>query len=258
MDALRLREIIGRDKLIEKHIYPRVRRKLGFILSGQSGIGKTEVLKWAYHHYDGDKLYFSCNESYGEIIKKVAELQEIDTKRKTIAVLEREVMQGKAIAFFIDDIENMKPKQAVFFTAWNGWNKIFMAGVEPYREEAKKILWGKQKLKINAIEPSFRNDLADHIIKKIGSLVPREVIANESKGIPGRAWAIAKGEHIRDDDERVKGEEVNIAEALLLIVVIVMITRYVGIGTGQKDLYILGGIGMALAYILRQVIRIIK
>ena len=101
-------------------------------------------------------------------------------------------------------------------------------------------------------------DLAKHIIKKIGSLVPKEVIANESKGIPGRAWAIAKGEHIREDDERVKGEEVNIAEVMLILVAIVMIVRYIGMGTGQKDLYIIGGIGMAVAFILRQVIRYLK
>lgn len=43
MDEIIAREIIGRDKLLKNHIYPRVRRKLGFILSGQRGIGKKSV-----------------------------------------------------------------------------------------------------------------------------------------------------------------------------------------------------------------------
>ena len=258
MEEIKIRELIGRDKLIKNHIYPRVRKELGFVLSGQRGIGKTELLKWAYFHYEGEKLYISCNETYGETIKKIAELQGVDQKGKTIALLEKEVMRGREIALFIDDIEKMKPKQAVFFTAWNGWNKCFLAGVEPYREEAKKLLWGKQKIKVNTIEQRQREELAVHIIKKLGSLVPKEVISMESKGIPGRAWAIAKGEFVREDDERVKGEEVNIAEVLLILVAVIMITRYIGMGTGQRDIYIIGGIGMAFAYLLRIVIRIIK
>lgn len=259
MEELKLRELVGRDRIIKGHIYPRIRKKLGFVLAGQRGIGKTEILKWAYFNYEDEKkLYVSCNETYGETIKRVAEIQGLDTQKKTIALLEKEIMQGEEVTLFIDDIEKMKPKQAVFFTAWNGWNKCYLAGVEPFREEAKKILWGKQKIKVYPIDASHRMELAEHIIKKIGSLVPKEVIANESKGIPGRAWAIAKGEHIRDDDERVKGEEVNIAEILLILVAIVMVLRYIGMGTGQKDLYIIGGIGMAVAYLLRQVIRIIK
>ena len=43
MEKLVLRELIGRDRLIKGHIYPRIRKKLGFVLAGQRGIGKTEA-----------------------------------------------------------------------------------------------------------------------------------------------------------------------------------------------------------------------
>ena len=96
MEKLVLRELIGRDRLIKSHIFPRVRKKLGFVLAGQRGIGKTEVLKWAYFHYEGEKkLYVSCNETYGEIIKKVAESQGLEFNKKTIAELEKEVLVQK-------------------------------------------------------------------------------------------------------------------------------------------------------------------
>lgn len=257
MEEIKVRDIIGRDNLLSREIYPRINKDTSFILTGQRGIGKTEVLKWAYEHYGGEKLYLSCNDTYGEIIKKIAEKQKITTNRKTISILEKEVMKGESITLFIDDIEKMKPKQAVFFTAWNGWNKIYMAGVEPFREEAKKILWGKQKIKIKVLEKHFRNKLASHVVEKLGCLTPIDIIEQESKGIPGRAWALGKGEVIKEDDERVQGEEVNIAPVMLVVVVAIMITRYISLGMGEKDLYVLAGVGMGFAYLLRYIIKVI-
>ena len=60
-----------------------------------------------------------------------------------------------------------------------------------------------------------------------------------------------KGEFIRDDDERVEGEEINIAPILMIGVGGIMIMRYLAIGMEQKDLYILGGCFMGFAYFLR-------
>jgi len=257
MDEIKARDIIGRDNLLSREIYPRINKDTSFILTGQRGIGKTEVLKWAYEHYNGEKLYLSCNDTYGEIIKKIANKQGLTIARKTISILEKEVMKGESITLFIDDIEKMKPKQAVFFTAWNGWNKIYMAGVEPFREEAKKILWGKQKIKIRVIDKIHRMKLGQHVVEKLGCLTTAETIAQESKGIPGRAWALGKGEVIREDDERVQGEEVNIAPVMLVAVVAIIIIRYISLGMGEKDLYVLAGVGMGFAYILRYIIRVI-
>lgn len=134
---------------------------------------------------------------------------------------------------------------------------MFMAGVEPFREEAKKILWGKQKIKIRAIDKIYRMKLGQHVVEKLGCLTTAETIAQESKGIPGRAWALGKGEVIREDDERVQGEEVNIAPVMLVAVVAIMITRYISLGMGEKDLYVLAGVGMGFAYLLRYIIKVI-
>lgn len=259
IEELKVRQLIGRDRLLQREIYPRVRKGVSFVLSGQRGIGKTDLMIWAYSNYTKtDKLYISCHETHGEIVKKIAKKQGIIVAKKSISALEKEVMKGSELTLFIDDIEKMKPKQAFFFTAWNGWNRIYMAGVEPYREEAKKILWGKQKLKVVPVSKQDRPALGKHVVEKLGCLIPADTIAQESKGIPGRAWAIGKGEFIQEDDERVQGEEVNIAPVMLLMVAGIMVVRYIGMGTGQKDLYILGGLGMAAAYILKQVIRIIS
>jgi len=34
-----------------------------------------------------------------------------------------------------------------------------------------------------------------------------------------------------------------------------MITRYIAMGTGERDLYVIAGIGMACSYLLRYAIR---
>jgi hypothetical protein len=112
-------------------------------------------------------------------------------------------------------------------------------------------LWGKQKVRLAAIAAHDRAKLAECCIKETGSLVPASAIATGSRGIPARAWAIARGEPVRDADERVEGEEINFLPVMLLIVAGTMIMRFIGKGMGEQDIYIMGGIGMGAALFLR-------
>ncbi|PJB37264.1 MAG: hypothetical protein CO107_05400, partial [Deltaproteobacteria bacterium CG_4_9_14_3_um_filter_51_14] len=59
------------------------------------------------------------------------------------------------------------------------------------------------------------------------------------------------GEYVREDSERVEGEEINIAPVLLIFVAGIMALRYIGMGIGERDIYMLGGIGMGAAVFLR-------
>ncbi len=245
--------LIGRDKLLKKDIYPKVRDHKPFVLVGQRGIGKSALLLWSCEHYTGEKLPLSCRQlTYTQILRHIAEAQSIeDWKKKKAYQLESDVIKGSKIALFLDDFERATPKLLGFLTAINEIWQIYLSGVEPFREEAKRVLWGKQQIRVEAIPEKDRRRLALACIAETGSLVPATVIITESKGIPARAWAVAKGESIRDDAERVEGEEINIAPVLLLGVVGVVILRYIGMGTNQTDLYILGGVGMGAALFLR-------
>ena len=260
MDKIKARKLIGRDYLLAKEIYPRIRQNKGFILVGQKGIGKSELLKWAYEHYDKEnKIYLSCNETRGEMIKGIAKKLGIIVGKKKIAELEREVLSStEEITLFIDDLERISPKKALFITALGNWNVVYLAGVGPFKERVKKLLWGKQKIRVKSIKYKYRIELGYFVAKSLGCMISPETIARESKGIPGRAWAVGKGEVIRDDDERVEGEEINIAPVMLVGVIAIMITRYVALGIGERDLYVLAGIGMACSYLLRYVIRIVS
>ncbi|MGM0509402.1 MAG: hypothetical protein ACQERZ_09655 [Fusobacteriota bacterium] len=259
MHQIKNREIIGRDKLLAKKIYPKLKKEEEFILIGQRGIGKTELLKWSYLHYEKrKKAYVSCNDTYGNMIKKIAKTQGITISKKKIADLQKEVLKGQEVTLFIDDLERLKPKQVTFFDAWGNWNKMYFAGVPGFREEAKKILWGKPKIKINKLGKMESMTLAKHVVKKLGCIKAPDKIATKSKGIPGRMWALGKGQIVRETDDRTKEEEVNIAPIMSLFVVAIMVTRYIALGVGERDLYILAGIGMGVGYLIRQIIRVIQ
>ncbi len=244
--------LIGRDKILEREIAPRTFRDAPFILVGQRGIGKSSILSWAYKEYKKDKVYLNSSNTYGYILKEIAKAQGLEgIKKAGNSELEIEIIKGKKITLFLDNIERATPKLITLLTNINESWKIYMAGVEPFREELKRILWGKKKINITAIDKKDRVRLADEIIKVTGTMANRNTIAIESRGIPARAWALARGEVVRDDAERVEGEEINIAPVLLLAVVAIMVLRYIGIGMGEKDLYILGGLGMGAALFIR-------
>jgi hypothetical protein len=256
MEEIKVRKLIGRDNLLKREILPRLKSSTPFILVGQKGIGKTELLKWAYCNYQGNKVYVSCNETRGEIVKRIAKKLDITVNKKKVAELEQEVLKSHTkVAVFIDDLENSSPKQAIFFTHLGNWNTVYLAGVGQFKERVKKLLWGKQKIRVKPIHRKYRLKLGTYVAKNLGCMVSPEDIANQSKGVPGRAWALGKGQVIRDADERVEGEEINIAPVMLVGVVAIMITRYIAMGTGERDLYVIAGIGMACSYLLRYAIR---
>jgi len=244
-------KLIGRDKLLKREIYPRLKNNVPFILTGQRGIGKTSLLRWAHDAHPGPKLLLTCREAYGALVKRIAQEQGLKTDKMKIAAIETEVLKGAPVALFLDDIERMTPKAAGFFTQLNETWLIWMTGVEPFREELKRLTWGKQKVHVAPLVTEDRAKLADLCAQLTGSRVSRSVIAASSRGVPARAWAIARGEPVRDADERVEGEEINFLPVMLLLVSGIMIMRFVGKGMGEQDIYIMGGIGMGAAVFLR-------
>ncbi len=248
------KKIIGRDRLLEKEIYPRIKNGKGFIITGQRGIGKSEILKWAYEQYKEKKVYISCMNTYGDMIKQIAKELDIIISKKKISEIEEEVMKNEPVAIFLDDANLISKKRANFLITYDEKACLYLAGIEPFKEDSKRILWGKKKIKLHAIEKTKRYELAKYISLLTGSSTPISIIANEGRGVPGRSWAIAKGEYCKEADERVEGEEVNIAPALMLFCGAIMVLRYIAVGIGDRDLYILGGMCMGLAYFLRMII----
>jgi len=250
--------LIGRDNLLKKEIFPHLHSKKPFILVGQRGIGKTELLKWSYETLKTeDKVFISCNTSFSLILKQIVKAQKETAGKLHNNELEKKIITGKKLVIFIDDIDRMTQKEAVFFKALNEFWTFYMAGLEPFKEHIKTIVWGKKKLIIHPIAKKHRKILAKNCISNTGSTVAISDLIIQSRGIPGRAWAVARGEAIRYDEDRVEGEEINIAPILFLLIAGIMIFRYIARGLGDKDLYLMGGLLMGVAYFLRYFIRLL-
>jgi hypothetical protein len=258
--------LIGRDNILKKEIYPRLHKKKPFILVGQRGIGKTELLKWSYESLKNeDKVFVSCNNSFSLILKEILKAQKRNESSDTSEPhsklhndeLEKVIISGKKLSIFIDDIDRMTQKEAVFFKALNEVWVLYMAGLEPFKEHIKTLVWGKKKITVPPVAKKYRDILAEHCIKETGTTTTVHELITLGRGIPGRVWALARGEPIKYDEDRVEGEEINIAPVLFLLIAGIMIFRYIARGLGEKDLYLMGGLLMGVAYILRYFIRLL-
>lgn len=247
--------LIGRDNLLKREIYPRLKVKKPFYLVGQRGVGKSAILEWAFNAYEGNKIYVAAGESYGQIVKEIARVQKLDMSgRKVVAELEKELLKGEPVALFLDEIERLTPKIIRMLKALNEFWPLYMSGIAPFRDELKVILWGKPEIKIHPIEKLYRRQLAELCIKDTGSLTDMNTMIQMSRGIPARCWAIARGEVLKNDHERVDGEEINIAPMLFLVLVVIIIMRYIGKETNDHALYLIGSILMGLAVLFRMMI----
>jgi hypothetical protein len=241
--------LIGRESEIETDIKPRVKGRTPFIIQGQRGVGKTEHLKLAFSEFEGLKVFVSARQSFTQIVKNVAAAQGLEEKHTTDE-LEYKLFLNEPVALFVDDIENAATKLIHLLTSLNATWLIFMAGNGPFREELKRLLWGKEIVELKPLRRRERFELAQHCVKATNSQIAAHTIAHQSRGLPGRAWAIARGE-VTEDAHSVEGEEINIAPVLLIVVAVIMITRVIGMGLGERDLYMLGGIGMGFGVFIR-------
>lgn len=246
--------LIGRDHLLSREIYPRLRKDKSFILFGQAGIGKTALLKWSFDHYPGErKAYFSCCDRYGDCVKRIATALKIEgANKKSMAALEREILGTDATGtLFIDNIEEIKPQMINLLKAIPDWIK-FLAGKDfKIKENFKPCVWAVKRIHVRPLSKSDTRSLAAFAIQQTGSVVDAESVIDAAKGVPGRIWACCRGEVLRDDDH-VKGEEINILPGLIVFAVAAFIAlRYTGKAAGHTDWYLIGGVGMALALLVR-------
>jgi hypothetical protein len=261
-------QIFGRDQIFKKDLYPLVKKKAPFTISGQRGIGKTCVFNWAFDLYQGEKVFLSGEQAMTTALKKIAKHQadsmDVDepneenphhavffSQKMKLDDLKEAIVQGPKIALWIDDCHKCKPQLISFIRSVYERFPVFFCGLPKLREELYPLLWGKPKIKIGPIEKGDRLKLAQFIKLSTGSPIESSYIAGEGRGVPARMWAIARGEQIRNADDRVEGEEINIAPVLLFGVFFMACMRYIGKGTGQMDLQIIGGFAMVLGMILR-------
>lgn len=253
--------LIGRDRLLEREILPRAKgRKAGFLLQGAQGVGKTAVLEWAFDHAPGPKALISASHTIKENLTRIVsswgltvivEGRPVKPYKATVIQLEQTVNQCSAGWIFVDDIQAATPTFLRRLKVWRERYVIYCAGTPPFgREALKRILWGLKAIDIRPLNKPDRERLARLACTRIGSAQGPRELAHASRGVPARLIAMARGE-IEDRTPRAAGEELDLSPVLLLVLAGVMAVRYIGIGLGETDLYLLGGLGMGVAMFVR-------
>lgn len=242
----------GRDKQL-KELYLRVKNRESFRLVGQSGIGKSTMLFWCYRHADFERaVIFSCNDSRKEIFLLIAEqLQIPDFKKKSAEVLQREILSSdEECVLFIDDVHKIKPLMIDFLRSLPSWTK-FYSGQNKLREELKPLVWGVRKVVISRIDNQASLQVAEQARESTGNKCDITAVCSQGKGVPGRIWACVRGEVLRED-EYLETEELNLFPFLFALMILALfVMRYGGRAAGSTEFYLIGGIGMGLAFILR-------
>ena len=253
--------MIGRDKILQKEIYPRCQgKKAPFLLSGIRGVGKTAVLRCAYEKGKEPKAFISASYTVKENLIKIAknwnlEIKDGDKKialtRAKMPELESVILKQGEGSIYVDDIQTATPAFLRRFKVWRERFNIFCAGVPPFsKEELKRNLWGLKNVELSPIDNKYRLKLAQKACEFYGSKEAPTDIANNSRGYPGRIVAMAQGT-IDVETQRVKGEELDLSPVLLVLVVGLLVFRFIGRGLDDTALYLLGGLGMGLAVFIR-------
>jgi hypothetical protein len=254
--------IIGRDRLLQELAARAGRKRPSFLLTGPRGSGKTALLEWSYERAPEPKALISAGSTMRDNMIAIArswgleseiekEGRKVPVSRAKIADLERAVLTCPDGLLFIDDIQVATPTFLRRFKIWRERYVVFAAGVPPFaKEELKRTLWGLKTIEVRPLDRKHRQTMAEKVCQSLGASASPRLIAQSSRGYPGRIVAMARGE-IDDSNPRVAGEEINLAPILLLGVAGIMAVRYIGLGLGETDLYILGGVGMGVAVFAR-------
>jgi hypothetical protein len=217
-------------------------------------------VEWACSEAGGRKAYVSAQLPPKELLVSIIEQwgleielegKKVNPQKLTSNMLEKTIAKEQDGIIFIDDIQKASPTLIRRLRLWKERFKLYVAGTPPYREELKQVLWGLKEYEIGPVPKEERVELAQKMCEHYEAALSFHEVARTSRGIPGRMAAMAIAEEVEDSSHRVEGEELDLSPLLLLAVVAIVAMRYIGMGLHQTDLYILGGIGMGVAMIMR-------
>jgi adenylate kinase len=254
-------KLLGRDSVLSLKIRPRLREKIGFVITGQHGIGKTALLEWAFDQAKGKKAFVSATWTVKEIMVKICDQWGLEVKNDTdekvprsrwqVAWMERAILAESGHWIFVDDLHVVTPAVLRRLKILRDRCLIVGAGVPPFkREELRRLLWGLPDIALKPLQKKDLKRIAVAAAPLIQTHTPLEDAIHASRGIPGQLMHALKGE-VTPETTKVKGEEIDISPVLILVLVCVMATRYIAIGLESTSLYVLGGVGMAAGLFFR-------
>lgn len=254
-------KLLGRDRLLSRQVRPRLKEDKGFVLTGTHGAGKTAILEWVKENAGGKVCMVSATSTVKEVMQQICTDWHLEVKndedkvvgrtRWQVAWMERAILQVTNCWLLVDDIHRITPALLRRLKLLRDRVKIVAAGVPPFqREELRRVLWGLPEVKVGPLPKEDMMRIAQAAVPLLGSRTPAIDAVHAARGLPGQLINALRGE-VTPDSAKVQGEEIDISPVFLIVVAMLMITRYVAVGMESTSLYIIGGFGMGIGLIVR-------
>ena len=159
----------------------------------------------------------------------------------------------------VDDLTSLTPTQMAFWLAIFEHAQVIGCASEK-KPRVKKLWWKMKEISIKPLPPAVVKEMVKQYITSKGVLIesPDQYIAHvvkQSSGIPQAIFdMLEESSKERIIDKRKVREMrhdagikyLDFTPMVMLLGALIVSMRYIGMGTGDKTLYIMGGMGAAL------------
>lgn len=225
-------------------------KQIPFQLVGSQGVGKSAVFEWVQKNCAIPSVLVSCAETRSDWLKAIKKATGIEASKTNEIQKALEGGEVERFALFVDDVGQIKPQLIQFLKHIKNCFICYAGDVD--REEAKRLLWGIKKIEVKKLDKKNSEAVAMEAMKTSArkGLDIHKIIQN-SNGNPQMILAQIRGTE-SDTLEKDKREEINILPLIIALFICGIIAmRYLGRAIGEMDMYLIGGMGMGVALIVR-------
>jgi energy-coupling factor transporter ATP-binding protein EcfA2 len=164
----------------------------------------------------------------------------------------------------VDDLTSLTPTQMAFWLAIFDHAQVIGCASEK-KARVRKLWWKMKEIAVKPLPPNVIRDIVRKYIEAKGVLIESpdlyiSHVVKQSGGVPqaihdmldesGKERIIDKRK-VREMRHEAGVQYLDFTPMVMILGALIVSMRYVGMGTGDKTLYILGGMGAALFLTLR-------
>lgn len=175
----------------------------------------------------------------------------------------KEAGKGKVI-IFVDDMTKLTPTQEAFWLAVLEFAQI-VTSASKKSGAVRKMWWQMKEIKVPPLDADASTRIVKEYIGKKGIMIEEQRlyiphVVKQSGGNPQAIYDMLKDSEaekviskkmVREMRHQAGVRYWNFTPIMLILLACVVAARYVGIGTGDKELYVLAGISFAFLMIGR-------
>ena len=170
------------------------------------------------------------------------------------------------IIVFVDDLSFLTPTQQAFGMQVMEHVQLAACVADKRKKKGiKKLLWKMKEIEVLPLQPSVSSKIVQEYITERGMMVeePDQFISHivkQSGGMPQAMFdmlyessheRVITKQHIREMKHEAGVRYFDFTPIMLIVGALIVGARYVAIGTGNADLYVVAGMGAALFLTVR-------